>query len=81
MDDSTVICDEIINVKEKNFNEKKKKITSKTQIFYILLAFLSITIVLLIAVSINCYMIKYRRKHLFHFTTQIINQTSFILIA
>ena len=39
MDDSTVICDEIINVKEKNFNEKKKKITSKTQIFYILLAF------------------------------------------
>ena len=65
MDDSTVICDEIINVKEKNFNEKKKKIT----------------IVLLIAVSINCYMIKYRRKHLFHFTTQIINQTSFILIA
>ena len=65
MDDSTVIWDEIINVKEKNFNEKKKKIT----------------IVLLIAVSINCYMIKYRRKHLFHFTTQIINQTSFILIA
>ena len=65
MDDSTVICDEIINVKEKNFKEKKKKIT----------------IVLLIAVSINCYMIKYRRKHLFHFTTQIINQTSFILIA
>ena len=80
MDDSAVICDEIINVKENNFNEKKY-ITSKTQIFYILLAFLSITIVLLIAVSINCYMIKYRRKHLFHFTTQIINQTSFLLIA
>ena len=80
MDDSAVICDEIINVKENDFNEKKY-ITSKTQIFYILLAFLSITIVLLIAVSINCYMIKYRRKHLFHFTTQIINQTSFTLIA
>ena len=43
-----------------NFNEKI--ITCKTQSFYILPAFLLITIALLIPVSINCYMIKYRTK-------------------
>ena len=42
MDDSTIICDEIIDVKETNFN--KKNIICKTQNFYILLAFLLITI-------------------------------------
>ena len=26
MDDSAIICDEIIDVKEKNFNKKKKKL-------------------------------------------------------
>ena len=37
--------------------------------FYILLAFLFIIIVLLIAVSIYCYLIKYQeiQKHLFPF--------------
>ena len=35
--------------------------------FYILLAFLLITIALLIAVSIYCYMIKYQTKHLLPF--------------
>ena len=40
-----------------NFNEKKA--TCKTQNLYILLAFLLITIVLLIAVRIFCYLIKY----------------------
>ena len=50
MDDSLIICDEIINVKKTNFNEKL--ITCKTQNFCILLAFLLITVVLLIAVSI-----------------------------
>ena len=40
-----------------NFNEKKA--TCKVQNFYILLAFLLITIALLIAVSIYCYLIKY----------------------
>ena len=40
-----------------NFNEKKA--TCKTQNLYILLAFLLITIVLLIAVRICCYLIKY----------------------
>ena len=50
-----------------SFNEKN--ITSKTQSFYILLAFLSITITLFIAVSIYCYLIKYRakQKHLLQF--------------
>ena len=42
----------------KNFNEEKT--TCKTQNFYILLAILSITITLLIAVSICCHLIKYR---------------------
>ena len=55
-----IICDEIIDVKETNFNEKN--VTCKTQNVYILLAFLLITITLLIAVSISCYLIKYRTK-------------------
>ena len=50
-------------------NEKKKR---KTQNFYILLAFLLITIILLRVVSIYCYLIKYRaiQKNLlpFHVT-------------
>ena len=47
----------------------KKNITCRTQNFYILLAFLLITIALLIAVSIYCYLIKYRAKgkHLLKF--------------
>ena len=49
---------------------KKKK--RKTQNFYILLAFLLITIILLRVVSIYCYLIKYRaiQKYLlpFHVT-------------
>ena len=52
----------------KNFNEKKA--TWKTQNFYILLAFLLITIALLIAVSIYRYLIKDQAKQLlpFHYT-------------
>ena len=86
MDGSTITCDEVIescyedvdaeaksNGKTKiittNFNEKKA--TCKTQDFYILLAFLLVTIKLLIAVSIYCYLIKHQAKqeHLlsFHF--------------
>ena len=47
-----------------NFNQKN--IICKTKSFYILLAFLLITLVLLVAVSIYCYLIKYRgkQKHL-----------------
>ena len=53
-----------------NFNEKKA--TCKTQNFYISLAFLLITIALLISISIYCYLIKYQAKQkkllLFQFT-------------
>ena len=67
MNDSVITCDEIIDVEATNFN--KKNITCKTQNVYILLAFLLITIPLLIAVSIYCYLIKYRakQKHLLPF--------------
>ena len=57
----------------KLYMQKKKKImekfniTCKTQNFYILFAFLLIVITLLIAVSIYCYLIKYRTKHLLPF--------------
>ena len=62
-----IICDEIIDVKKTNFN--KKDITYKTQNCYILLVFLLITVTLLIAVSIYCYLKKYRarQKHLLPF--------------
>ena len=37
MDDSAIICDEIIDVKEPNFNKKKKKIVKRRIfIFYLL---------------------------------------------
>ena len=81
IDNAAIMCDEVIESydEETNFNEKKA--TCKRQNFYILLAFFLITIALLIAVSIYCYLIKYRavekhllyraiQKHLlpFHFT-------------
>ena len=60
MDDSTIICDEVIESWVKlspkdndaiptNFNEKK--VTCKTQSFYVLLVLLLITVALLISVS------------------------------
>ena len=59
MDDSAIRCDEIIKSDDQetkivptNFN--KKNATCKTKNIYILLAFLLITIVLLIGVSIYC---------------------------
>ena len=71
MDDSANICDEVTDAyNETNFNGKR--VTCKTQNFYVLLAFLLITVALLIVVSIYCYLIKYRakQKHLspFHDT-------------
>ena len=66
IDDSAIICNEVIDAYDKtktvptNFNEKK--VTCKTQNFYILLAFLLITKALLIAFSIYFYLIKYRGK-------------------
>ena len=76
IDDSVIMCDEVIESYDEetktiptNFNERKA--TCKTQFFYILLIFLLITITILVVVSINCYLIKYRgkQKHLlpFHF--------------
>ena len=61
MDDSASMCDEIIEeTVPTNLNENKAN--CKTQNFYILLALLLITIALLIAVSIYCYLIKYQAK-------------------
>ena len=74
MDDSAIICDEVIKSYDEeiktiptNFNEKN--ITCKTQSSYVLLTFLLITITLLIAFSIYCYLIKYwsKQKHLLPF--------------
>ena len=73
-----ITCDKVIDAEAKsnnieiqaspkNFNGKN--ITYKTQNFYILLTFVLITMALLIAVSIYCYLIQYqaKRKHLLPF--------------
>ena len=80
MDGSASICDEVIDVDAKlspkddddeittiplNFNEKK--VTCKTQNIYILFPFLSITIVLLRAVSIYCYLRECQPKQRYLF--------------
>ena len=71
IDSSVITCDEIIGAETKSNDEEtkivptnfnKKNIASKTQNFYILLAFLLITIALLIAVSTSWHLIKYRTK-------------------
>ena len=80
MDDSVIICDEVIESYEEeiktiptNLNEKKQPLKRKISIF-LYNTFLLITIVLVIAVSIYHYMIKYRakQKHLlpFQFTNK-----------
>ena len=63
MDDLAVTCDEIIEsyneetkIVPTNFNEIK--LACETQNFYILLAFLLITVALLITVN-YCYLIEY----------------------
>ena len=45
----------------------EKKAICKAQSFYSILAFLLITVTLLIAVRIYCYLIKYRLKNLLPF--------------
>ena len=57
MDDSKIICDKFVHVKETTFNEEK--VTCKAQSFYILHVFLLITIALLKSVSIYSYLLKY----------------------
>ena len=53
--------------KQKLFKQilMKKATTCTTQNFYILLTFLLVAIVLLIAVNIYCYLIKYKSKQKF----------------
>ena len=66
VDNSAIICEEVIviDVDDKtktipiNFNENK--LTCKTPKIFILFSSLLITIVLLRAVSIYCYLIKYQ---------------------
>ena len=87
MDDLAIMCDEVIepcdeDVETKSNNETKvvptnfneRKATCKTQNFETLLAFLLITIALLIDVSIYCHLMKGRakQKHLlqFHFANK-----------
>ena len=71
-----ITCDEIIEetktILTKHIEHNEKHITCKIQNLYILLAFSSIINALLIAtiaVSIYCYLIKYRakQKHLLPF--------------
>ena len=57
MDDSVILCDETIDTEETK--TIPKNITCNPQKFYILLAFLLISIAILIAVSIYYYLIKY----------------------
>ena len=70
MDNSAIMCDEVIESCSEETKTvpkilNKKKATCKTQNLYILLAFLLITITLLIDASIYCYLIKYEEieKH------------------
>ena len=62
-----IISDKIINEEETNFIEKN--ITCETQKKSVLIAFLLITITLLIAVIIYCYLMKLqvKQKHLLPF--------------
>ena len=72
MDNSVIMCDEVIESYDEETNLNEKKATCKRKNFNILLGFLLITVALLIAVSICCYLIKYRanQNHLlpFNFT-------------
>ena len=69
IDDSVITCDEIIDAgkaKTVTTNFNKKNATCRTKNFYILFAFLLISIALLMAVSIYYNLIKYwvKQKHL-----------------
>ena len=85
MDDLMNTCNEVL----KSYDEKiktiptnltEKNIICKTQSFYILLAFFLITTLLLIAVSINCYLVKYQTKHLLPFhDTKNLNKSILII--
>ena len=88
MDNSVIMCGEIIDAEAKSYNEEtktvpisfnEKEVTCKIQNFYILFTFLLIIIiVLLIDLSIYCYLVKYqaKQKHLlpFHATNNELKQ-------
>ena len=64
MYDSVITWDKIIDADAKSYDEETKTIPKniicETKSFYILLAFLLITVALLITVSIYCYLEKKR---------------------
>ena len=68
IDNSVIACVKIIEVTKtvpkKPFQQKpvQQKLFQKKLLYQILLTFLLITIALLIAISIHCYLIKYRSK-------------------
>ena len=68
MDESVIPCDEIIEDTVPISCNKKLQPVKKKKL-YILLAFLLVTIALLIAISIYCYVILYKakQKHLLQF--------------
>ena len=67
MNDSAIICDEVIESFDEEINFNEKKAIWKTDNFYILLAFLLVTIALLTAINIYYYLIIYQGKHLLPF--------------
>ena len=67
IDNPIITCDESIwEAKTAPTNFNQTKITCKTKPFYISFAFSLTTIVLLVVLSIYCYLIKYqiKQKHL-----------------
>ena len=78
IDVSLITCNQLIEeIKTVPTNFNGKKVAYESKNIYILLAFLLITIVLLIAVSIYCYWAKkkqQKKKHTYyHFTSQMTN--------
>ena len=71
MYDSVITSDKIIDTDAKSYDEETKTIPKKKRYAKqkVLLAFLLITIGLLVAVSIDCYLIKYeaKQKHVLSF--------------
>ena len=67
---TVIACDEVIEEETKAFttNINEKNVICNTKKIHIFLAFLLITVVLLIAVSIYYYLMKYKakQKHLRH---------------
>ena len=70
MDDSVITCDEIIEADAQSYDKETKSfpknIICEIKNFYILLAFLLITIALLRTVSIYCYLVKYTLITILH---------------